>query len=159
MVQTTCFFHADAESPQDVLHSAVFGEVLQSQGDFDPQTSPHIGRRARHPSQLLFPDERVSELPVGVLQLTANRNKPKLVWDPLFSRLPRERRRGIGEVRAVAVVGHLLETATKQLQQGLTDVKSSERTEDYTDVTIVTIVTNRVAQTQCFCLKLCRSRT
>lgn len=82
MVQTTCFFHADAESPQDVLRSAVFGEVLQSQGDFDPQTRPHIGRRARHPSQLLFPDERVSELPVGILQLTANRNKPKLVWDP-----------------------------------------------------------------------------
>ena len=74
----TCFVHADPQSLQDVLEAFVLGEVLQSEVDLDPQTRSHISRRARHPPQLLLPDERVSELSVEVLQLETER-----VWSCL----------------------------------------------------------------------------
>lgn len=65
----TCFVHADPQSLQYVLEASVSKKVLQFEVDADPQACPHICRRTRHPSQLLLPDERVSELPVVNLQL------------------------------------------------------------------------------------------
>lgn len=85
----TCFVHADPQSLQDVLEAFVFGEVLQSEVDSDPQTRPHVSRRARHPPQLLLPDERVSELSVEVLQLQTQRGWSRLVLASVLS-YPRE---------------------------------------------------------------------
>lgn len=62
----------DPESLQDVLQPSVFGEVFQAEVDSDLQTCPHVGWRAGHPSQLMFPDERVSELLVGLLELNTD---------------------------------------------------------------------------------------
>lgn len=72
----------DPEPVQDVLKTFVVGEMLQLEVDADLQTCPNVGRRTGHPSQLLLPDERVSELPVGLLQLEKTSR-----GDPSFSLL------------------------------------------------------------------------
>lgn len=67
----------------------MLGEVLQSEVDSDPQTRPHVSWRARHPPQLLLPDERVSELSVEVLQLQTQSGWSRLVLASVLS-YPRE---------------------------------------------------------------------